>query len=116
VWGFDAAEVSDRGTATLAVLEGDAVEHVEEALGRRVEWRRMGVGLREAVGRVLSLRASVSSQAKRVGGAAELALLSPLSLATSGKFPTKKLPPMPRGSETERAAATRAPDSLRRSR
>jgi hypothetical protein len=35
-------------------LEGDAVEHVERALGRRVGWRRTGVGLREAVGRALS--------------------------------------------------------------
>ena len=54
VWGFDAVDRSDRGTATLAVLEGDAVAHVERALGRRVEWRRTGVGLREAVGRALS--------------------------------------------------------------
>jgi 2',3'-cyclic-nucleotide 2'-phosphodiesterase (5'-nucleotidase family) len=53
-WGFDAADWGDAGTATLAVLEGDALEHVERALGRRVEWRRTGVGLREAVGRALS--------------------------------------------------------------
>jgi hypothetical protein len=54
VWGFDAPDPLGRGTATLAVLEGDAVAHVERALGRRVEWRRTGVGLREAVGRALS--------------------------------------------------------------
>jgi 2',3'-cyclic-nucleotide 2'-phosphodiesterase (5'-nucleotidase family) len=54
VWGFDAADRSGGGTTTLAVLEGDAVAHVEGTLGRRVEWRRKGVGLREAVGRVLS--------------------------------------------------------------
>jgi 2',3'-cyclic-nucleotide 2'-phosphodiesterase (5'-nucleotidase family) len=53
-WGFDAPDPLGGGTATLAVLEGDALEHVERALGRRVEWRRTGVGLREAVGRVLS--------------------------------------------------------------
>jgi hypothetical protein len=53
-WGFDAADWDGAGTATLAVLEGDAVEHVEQALGRRVGWRRTGVGLREAVGRALS--------------------------------------------------------------
>jgi 2',3'-cyclic-nucleotide 2'-phosphodiesterase (5'-nucleotidase family) len=53
-WGFDAAEGGGAGTATLAVLEGDAVEHVERALGRRVGWRRTGMGLREAVGRALS--------------------------------------------------------------
>jgi 2',3'-cyclic-nucleotide 2'-phosphodiesterase (5'-nucleotidase family) len=54
VWGFDVADRSGGGTATLAVLEGDALAHVERALGRRVEWRRTGVGLREAVGRALS--------------------------------------------------------------
>jgi len=53
-WGFDAADWGDAGIATLAVLEGDALEHVERALGRRVGWRRTGVGLREAVGRALS--------------------------------------------------------------
>jgi 2',3'-cyclic-nucleotide 2'-phosphodiesterase (5'-nucleotidase family) len=53
-WGFDAVERSNGGTASLAVLEGDAIEHVERVLGRRVEWRRTGVGLREAVGRKLS--------------------------------------------------------------
>src|SRR5215211_7575707 len=53
-WGFDAVDRSNGGTATLAVLEGDAAEHVERALGRRVEWRRTGVGFREAVGRALS--------------------------------------------------------------
>jgi hypothetical protein len=53
-WGFDATDRSGGGPATLAVLEGDAVAHVERALGRSVEWRRTGVGLREAVGRALS--------------------------------------------------------------
>jgi 2',3'-cyclic-nucleotide 2'-phosphodiesterase (5'-nucleotidase family) len=54
VWGFDAVDRSGAGIATLAVLEGDAAKHVERTLGRRVEWRRTGVGLREAVGRALS--------------------------------------------------------------
>jgi 2',3'-cyclic-nucleotide 2'-phosphodiesterase (5'-nucleotidase family) len=54
VWGFDTTDRSVAGTATLAVLEGDAVAHVERALDRPVEWRRTGVGLREAVGRALS--------------------------------------------------------------
>jgi 2',3'-cyclic-nucleotide 2'-phosphodiesterase (5'-nucleotidase family) len=53
-WGFDAPDPLGGGTSTLAVLEGDAVAHVERVLGRRVEWRRTGVGLREAVGRKLS--------------------------------------------------------------
>ncbi|MDQ2672659.1 MAG: 5'-nucleotidase C-terminal domain-containing protein [Actinomycetota bacterium] len=53
-WGFDAADIAGPGVATLVVLEGDAVAHVERTLGRRVEWRRTGVGLREAVGRKLS--------------------------------------------------------------
>jgi len=53
-WGFDAADWDGAGIATLAVLEGDALEHVERDLGRRVGWRRTGVGLREAVGRALS--------------------------------------------------------------
>jgi hypothetical protein len=54
VWGFDAADWSGTGTAMLAVVEGDAVAHVERVLGRQVGWRRTGVGLREAVGRALS--------------------------------------------------------------
>jgi 2',3'-cyclic-nucleotide 2'-phosphodiesterase (5'-nucleotidase family) len=54
VWGFDAPDRLGGGTATLAVLEGDALEHVERVLGRRVGWRRTGVGLREAVGSALS--------------------------------------------------------------
>jgi 2',3'-cyclic-nucleotide 2'-phosphodiesterase (5'-nucleotidase family) len=54
VWGFDATDRSDGGPATLAVLEGDAVAHVERVLGRPVGWRRTGVGLREAVGSALS--------------------------------------------------------------
>jgi 2',3'-cyclic-nucleotide 2'-phosphodiesterase (5'-nucleotidase family) len=53
VWGFDAVDRSNGGTATLAVLEGDALEHVERVLGRQVGWRRTGVKLREAVGRAL---------------------------------------------------------------
>ena len=53
-WGFDVSDRGGAGIATLAVLEGDALEHVERALGRRVEWRRTRVGLREAVGRKLS--------------------------------------------------------------
>ena len=54
VWGFDAADRFGAGTATLAVVEGDAVAHVERVLGRPVGWRRTGVGLREVVGRALS--------------------------------------------------------------
>jgi len=54
VWGFDATDRLAGGTATLAVLEGDAVAHVERVLGRGVGWRRTGVGLREAVGITLS--------------------------------------------------------------
>ena len=54
VWGFDATDRLAGGSATLAVLEGDAVAHVERVLGRRVGWRRTGVGLREAVGIALS--------------------------------------------------------------
>jgi hypothetical protein len=54
VWGFDTPDPLGGGTATLAVLEGDAVAHVERALDRPVEWRRTGVRLREAVGRALS--------------------------------------------------------------
>jgi 2',3'-cyclic-nucleotide 2'-phosphodiesterase (5'-nucleotidase family) len=48
-WGFDAADRVGGETATLAVLEGDAAEHVERVLGRRLSWQRTGVGLREAV-------------------------------------------------------------------
>ena len=48
------ADCGGGGTATLAVLEGDALEHVEHALGRQVGWQQTGVGLREAVGRTLS--------------------------------------------------------------
>jgi len=54
VWGFDAPDRLGGGTATRAVLEGDAAKHVERILGRRVSWRRTGVELREAVGRALS--------------------------------------------------------------
>jgi 2',3'-cyclic-nucleotide 2'-phosphodiesterase (5'-nucleotidase family) len=48
-WGFDAADRAGGETATLAVLEGDAAEHVERVVGRRLSWRRTGIGLREAV-------------------------------------------------------------------
>ncbi len=48
-WGFDAADAVTGRTAALDVLEGDAVEHVERVVGRRVGWQRTGVGLREAV-------------------------------------------------------------------
>ena len=54
VWGFDTTDRSDGGPPSFAVLEGDAVAHVERALGRRVGWQRTGVGLREVVGRALS--------------------------------------------------------------
>jgi hypothetical protein len=54
VWGFDTTDRSGGGTATLAVLEGDAVAHVERTLDRPVEWRLTGMRLREAVGRALS--------------------------------------------------------------
>jgi 2',3'-cyclic-nucleotide 2'-phosphodiesterase (5'-nucleotidase family) len=50
-WGFDAA---DEEAVSLAVVEGDASDHVERVLGRRVGWRRTEVGLREAVGGALS--------------------------------------------------------------
>jgi 2',3'-cyclic-nucleotide 2'-phosphodiesterase (5'-nucleotidase family) len=52
-WGFDAVNAAGAEGITLAVLEGDAMEHVERVLGRRVDWRRTGIGLREAVGEVL---------------------------------------------------------------
>jgi 5'-nucleotidase, C-terminal domain len=48
-WGFDAADRTGGETVTLAVLEGDAAEHVERLLGRRLNWRNTGVGLREAI-------------------------------------------------------------------
>ena len=48
-WGFDAADRASGGTATLAILAGDAAEHVERVLGRRVNWQRTEIGLREAV-------------------------------------------------------------------
>ena len=54
VWRFDAPARLGGGTATLAVLEGDAAKHVERILGRRVGWRGTGVGLREAVARALN--------------------------------------------------------------
>ncbi len=54
-WGFDAAGEAGPEIAALAVVEGDATEHVERVLGRRVDWRRTRIGLREAIGRVLPL-------------------------------------------------------------
>ena len=48
-WGFDAADRASGGTATLVILAGDAAEHVERVLGRRVNWQRTEIGLREAV-------------------------------------------------------------------
>jgi 2',3'-cyclic-nucleotide 2'-phosphodiesterase (5'-nucleotidase family) len=52
-WGIDAAELADRGSSVLAVPEGDAADHVERVLGRRVHWQRTGIGLREAVRKAL---------------------------------------------------------------
>jgi hypothetical protein len=49
-WGFDATSKASSDTVALAVLEGDAAEHV---LGRRVGWQQTGTGLREAVGETL---------------------------------------------------------------
>src|SRR5215217_2657253 len=48
-WGFDAADRASGGTATLAILAGDAAEHVERVLGRCVNWQRTKIRLREAV-------------------------------------------------------------------
>jgi 2',3'-cyclic-nucleotide 2'-phosphodiesterase (5'-nucleotidase family) len=53
-WGFDTAERAGGETVTLAVLEGDAAEHVERLLGRRLSWRSTEVGLREAIRDALS--------------------------------------------------------------
>ncbi len=52
-WGFDVADRVEGETVTLAALDGDAAEHVEHVLGRRLNWRRTGVGLREAVSEAL---------------------------------------------------------------
>jgi hypothetical protein len=52
-WGFDATSKASSDTVALAVLEGDAAEHVERVLGRWVGWQRPGIGLREAVGETL---------------------------------------------------------------
>ena len=52
-WGVDAAELADGGSSVLAVIEGDATDHVERVLGRRVRWQRTGIGLREAVRQAL---------------------------------------------------------------
>jgi 2',3'-cyclic-nucleotide 2'-phosphodiesterase (5'-nucleotidase family) len=48
-WGFDATDKAGSKTISLTVLEGDAAEHVERVLDRRVGWQQTGVGLREAV-------------------------------------------------------------------
>jgi hypothetical protein len=52
-WGFDATDSTGSEPVSLTVLEGDAAEHVERVLGRRVGWRQTGIGLREAVGGAL---------------------------------------------------------------
>jgi hypothetical protein len=52
-WGFDAMEETGSETAALTVVQGDAAEHVERVLGRRVGWQRTGIGLRKAVGEAL---------------------------------------------------------------
>jgi hypothetical protein len=62
-WGFDAADRAGGETATLAVSEGDAAEHVERALGRQLSWRRTGIGLREAVREALCEDAADTSRA-----------------------------------------------------
>lgn len=48
-WGIDAAGRAIEEPAVLAVLAGDAADHVERVLGRRVGWRQTGIGLREAI-------------------------------------------------------------------
>src|SRR5215211_6043194 len=53
-WGFDAAGTAGSEPVALAVLEGDAAEHVERVLGRQVDWQQTGIRLREVVGRALS--------------------------------------------------------------
>jgi 2',3'-cyclic-nucleotide 2'-phosphodiesterase (5'-nucleotidase family) len=53
-WGFDATSKGGSNTLALAVVEGDAAEHVERVLGRRVGWQQTGIGLREAVGEAVS--------------------------------------------------------------
>jgi hypothetical protein len=45
-------------TVSLAVLEGDAADHIERVVGRRVDWRRTGIRLREAVGEALRYHAA----------------------------------------------------------
>jgi hypothetical protein len=52
-WGFDVTDSTGSEPVSLTVLEGDAAEHVERVLGRRVGWRQTGIGLREAVGEAL---------------------------------------------------------------
>jgi hypothetical protein len=52
-WGFDATDSTGSESVSLTVLEGDAAEHVERVLDRRVNWQQPGVGLREAVGEAL---------------------------------------------------------------
>jgi hypothetical protein len=43
-WGFDATDSTGSETVSLTVLEGDAAEHVERVLGRRVGWQQTGSG------------------------------------------------------------------------
>ena len=62
-WGFDAADGAAVETVSLAVLEGDAADHVERVVGRRVDWRRTGIGLREAVGEALRYHAADTGRA-----------------------------------------------------
>ena len=57
-WGFDAADGAAVETVSLAVLEGDAADHIERVVGRRVDWRRTGIGLREAVGEAVRYHAA----------------------------------------------------------
>jgi len=50
-------------TVSLAVLEGDAADHIERVVGRRVDWRRTGIRLREAVGEGLRYHAADTGRA-----------------------------------------------------
>jgi len=52
-WGFDAAEMVGSEPVSLAVLQGDAAEHVERVLGRQIGWQQTGIRLREAVAEAL---------------------------------------------------------------
>jgi len=67
-WGFDAADGAAVETVSLAVLEGDAADHIERVVGRWVDWRRTGIGLREAVGEALRYHAADRGRAAGGGG------------------------------------------------